>query len=45
MQVLLRIVCECRLRKLLNCNSLRGVEKTGLVIGELHTYYEAAISD
>ncbi len=38
-----RTVCECRLRKLLNCNSFSGVEKTCIVRSELHITYTRTI--
>jgi len=38
-----RTVCECRLRKLLNCNRYVGVEKACIVIKDLHTCYTRAI--
>ena len=43
MHVLRRTVCECRLRKLLNCNRYASVEKTCRVIDDLHTCYTRAI--
>jgi len=38
-----RTVCECRLRKLLNCNRYASVEKTCRVINDLHICYTRAI--
>ena len=37
--VLRRTVCECRLRKLLNCNSCTSLEITCKVLVELHITY------
>ena len=42
--VLRRTVCECRLRKLLNCNRYASVEKACTVINYLHVCYTRTMS-